>query len=99
MQVDVLVVPDCPNGPVVLQRLAQALGGRTDVQLATRVIDTIEQADHWGMHGSPTVLIDGLDPFAAPGDAASLSCRLYQDEGGRAQGAPCLARLRQALTR
>ena len=67
MQVDVLVVPDCPNGPVVIERLAQALGGRTDVQVATRVIDTIEQADHWGMHGSPTVLIDGRDPFAAPG--------------------------------
>jgi hypothetical protein len=97
MRIDVLVVPDCPNGPVVIERLAQALGGRADVQVATRVIDTIEQADRWGMHGSPTVLIDGRDPFARPGTLASVSCRLYQDEGGRAQGAPSLTRLRQAL--
>jgi hypothetical protein len=97
MRIDVLVVPDCPNGPVVIERLAQALGGRADVQVATRLIDTIEQADRWGMHGSPTVLIDGRDPFAEPGTPASVSCRLYQDEGGRAQGAPSLTRLRQAL--
>jgi hypothetical protein len=97
MQIDVLVVPDCPNGPVVIERLAQALDGRDDVQVATRVIDTVEQADQWGMHGSPTVLVDGRDPFAAPGTPASVSCRLYQDEAGRAQGAPSLARLRQVL--
>jgi hypothetical protein len=97
MRIDVLVVPDCPNAPVVIERLAQALAGRADVQVATRVIDTVEQADQWGMHGSPTVLVDGRDLFAAPGIPASVSCRLYQDESGRAQGAPSLARLRQAL--
>lgn len=97
MLIDVLVVPDCPNTPVMIERLAQALAGRTDVQVETRVIDTVEQAERWGMHGSPTVLVDGRDPFAAPGTPASVSCRLYQDEDGRTQGAPSLARLRQAL--
>jgi hypothetical protein len=92
MRIDVLVVPDCPNAPVVIERLAQALAGRADVQVATRVIDTVEQADQWGMHGSPTVLVDGRDLFAAPGITASVSCRLYQDESGRAQGARSLAR-------
>jgi hypothetical protein len=29
-----------------------------------------------GMHGSPTLLVDGIDPFAAPGQPTSLSCRL-----------------------
>jgi hypothetical protein len=97
MRIDVLVVPDCPNAPVVIERLAQALAGRADVQVATRVIDTVEQADQWGMHGSPTVLVDGRDLFAPPGIPASVSCRLYRDESGRAQGAPSLAGLRQAL--
>ena len=96
MRIDVLIVPDCPNGPVVLERLAQALAGRADVQMETRVIDTVEQAEQWGMHGSPTVLVDGHDPFAAPGPA-SVSCRLYPGAGGRVEGAPSLARLRQAL--
>ena len=36
MRIDVLVVPDCPNGPVVIERLAQALDGRDDVQVAPR---------------------------------------------------------------
>ena len=49
------------------------------------------------MHGSPTVLIDGSDPFAAPGADASLSCRLYRDEAGRVQGAPSAGQLRAAL--
>jgi hypothetical protein len=97
MRIDVLVVSDCPNRSVVIERLAQVLGGRADVQVTTRVIDTVEQADQWGMHGSPTVLVDGRDPFAAPGSLASVSCRLYQDEAGQAQGAPSLARLRQAV--
>jgi hypothetical protein len=97
MRIDVLVVPDCPNAPVMIERLAQALDGRADVQVETRVIDTVEQAERWSMHGSPTVLVDGRDPFAAPGTPASLSCRLCPGEGGRAQGAPSLARLRQAL--
>jgi hypothetical protein len=97
MRIDVLVVPGCPNGPVLIERLAQALDGRDDVQVATREIDTVEQADQWGMHGSPTVLVDGRDPFAAPGTPAGVSCRLYQDEAGRAQGAPSLALLRHAL--
>ena len=61
------------------------------------MIDTVEQAERWGMHGSPTVRVDGRDPFAAPGTPASVSCRLYREEDGRAQGAPSVARLRQAL--
>jgi hypothetical protein len=49
------------------------------------------------MHGSPTLLINGVDPFAAPGTPASLSCRVYRDETGQGQGAPSLAALRMAL--
>jgi hypothetical protein len=54
MRIDVLTVPDCPNGPVVIERLSQALAGRAGVQAETRVVDTAEQAEQWGMHGSPT---------------------------------------------
>ena len=34
------------------------------------------------MAGSPTILTDGTDPFARPGQQPSLSCRLYRDEQG-----------------
>jgi hypothetical protein len=49
------------------------------------------------MHGSPTLLVDGADPFAAPGQVPSLSCRLYRDESGRAEGAPSVDALRRAI--
>jgi hypothetical protein len=49
------------------------------------------------MHGSPTLLVDGTDPFAAPGEAPSLSCRLYRDAAGRTSGAPTVGALRRAL--
>jgi hypothetical protein len=49
------------------------------------------------MHGSPTLLVNGSDPFAAPGTPASVSCRLYRDQGGPAGGAPSVAALREAL--
>ena len=49
------------------------------------------------MHGSPTLLIDGTDPFAAPGQPPSLSCRFYRDTTGLTEGAPSVETLRQVL--
>jgi hypothetical protein len=49
------------------------------------------------MHGSPTLLINGADPFAEPGQDPSMSCRLYHDENGQLSGAPSLSQLRQAI--
>src|SRR4051794_14140426 len=50
-----------------------------------------------GMTGSPTLLIDGTDPFARPGSEPSLSCRLYPSENGRVEGAPSVDDLRRVL--
>jgi hypothetical protein len=49
------------------------------------------------MTGSPTLLVDGVDPFARPGLTPSVSCRLYRDETGAIAGAPSVAALRRAL--
>jgi hypothetical protein len=46
------------------------------------------------MHGSPTLLIDAVDPFAIPGQAPSLSCRLYRDAAAHTEGAPLVDALR-----
>jgi predicted DsbA family dithiol-disulfide isomerase len=97
MRIEVLTVPECPNGPLVEQRLAEALAGRPDVTVERRVAGTVEQAEEYGMNGSPTLLIDGRDPFAEPGASTSLSCRLYRDGLGRAQGAPSISQLQAAL--
>jgi hypothetical protein len=49
------------------------------------------------LQGSPTLLINGVDPFAAPGQAPGLACRLYRDAAGRVAGAPPVQALRRAL--
>ncbi len=62
-----------------------------------QVITDAAEAARWGMHGSPTLLVDGQDPFAAPGAATALACRLYRGEDGRLEGAPTVAALRLVL--
>ncbi|WP_433019823.1 alkylmercury lyase family protein [Kribbella sp. CA-294648] len=95
MRLEVLHVPDCPNLPPMLQRLADI----TDVPVATRLIETDADAARFGMAGSPTLLINGTDPFTVVGDpAGSLSCRLYHDETGRIVPAPSVDQLRAAIT-
>jgi predicted DsbA family dithiol-disulfide isomerase len=97
MDLTLLTVPSCPNAAVLEERLTAALAGYPDAVIRRRQISEEQEAAQAGMHGSPTLLIDGTDPFAAPGEPASLSCRLYLDTAGRAEGAPSVETLRQAL--
>jgi hypothetical protein len=94
MHVTLLAVPGCPHLPVLEERLADALDGLHGVTVSRQVIATEDDAVRCGMHGSPTILIDGLDPFAEPGQPASVSCRLYRDSDGRPGGAPSVSQLR-----
>jgi len=93
----VLAVPDCPNAQVLERRLAAALAGGPAVTISRRVITDLAEASRWQMHGSPTLLVNGEDPFAEPGAAPALACRLYRGEDGRIDGAPTEAALRQVL--
>ena len=97
LELTLLTVPDCPNAAVFEERLAAALVGRPDVVVRRREIASEREAAEAGMHGSPTLLIDGVDPFAAPGQAPGLACRLYRDAAGRVAGAPPVEALRRAL--
>jgi hypothetical protein len=96
MLITLLSVPDCPNLTVIEERLAQALDGREAGMERIEVADP-DQAGRLGMTGSPTVLINGVDPFSEPDAPASLSCRLYRGSDGRVEGAPSVADLRRAL--
>lgn len=96
MRITVLAVPDCPHVSLARERIVAALDGRAAEIDLVEVTDE-EQATALGMTGSPTILIDGRDPFAEPGAAPSMSCRLYRRPDGRAEGAPVTAQLRRAL--
>ena len=71
MDLTVLAVPDCPNVVLLDERLAQVLEGRRDVSVSQQVIAGQDEAARRGMHGSPTILVDGVDTFAEPGQSAS----------------------------
>jgi hypothetical protein len=78
----------------MLDRLAKA----TDLPVATVEVTTDADAAALGMNGSPTLLIDGMDPFgAADRGTTGVACRLYRDEEGRIVPAPSVEQLRGAL--
>jgi hypothetical protein len=97
MHLTVLAVPECPNAPVLEARLADVVDGRAGVSVSLEVISDEAAAARWRMHGSPTLLINGADPFAEPGQAPSMSCRLYRDDDGKTGGAPPAGQLRRLI--
>jgi len=97
VRIEVLTIPGCPNGPVLTQRLATVLGDGSEIPVVQRSVTDPVEAARRGMHGSPTLLIDGRDPFAAPDTPPSLSCRLYRAPDGSQQGAPSVEDLRRVL--
>ena len=97
MELTLLTVPACPNAALFEERLAAALTAHPGAAVHRRVITDEREAAYAGMHGSPTLLVDGTDPFAPPGQAPSLSCRLYRDASGRPARAPSVEALRQVL--
>ncbi|MGQ0842809.1 MAG: organomercurial lyase [Sporichthyaceae bacterium] len=92
--ITVLSVPDCPNATRLIERLRQAMpasAGPPDVV----IVRDESEASAWGMCGSPTLLVDGVDPFASAGTEPSVSCRLYFEPDGRPAGAPSVDQLRE----
>jgi hypothetical protein len=89
----------CPHWRIAEERVRDALrtAGLADVTVEYERVETIENAIRTGFRGSPTILIDGMDPFAEGDAPAGLSCRIYQSEAGP-QGAPTVQELEAVLT-
>ena len=97
MKLEILHVTDCPNVEVLRERLVLATSGRGDVELSLRLVEDPDVAAELGMRGSPTLLVDGVDPFADTAQPASVSCRLYRGPDGSVGGAPSVEALRAVL--
>lgn len=86
----------CPNWEVARTRLDAArrlVGDRRTVTLER--VETPEQATALGFKGSPTILVDGIDPFDGIGPTG-LSCRVYRTDAGL-EGAPSVDQLTAVL--
>ncbi len=97
MDIELLVVPDCPHEASTAELLRTALDdvGLGAMGFAVTVIDSQEEAEARHFVGSPTICLDGADVFPHPDQPASIACRLYPG----ADGVPDLRDLRQALKR
>lgn len=94
-RVELLYFDDCPNwrdADDLLRRVAHEV----DFELTRRLVDTPERAEALQFRGSPSILVDGIDPFATGHEPVGLSCRIYQTPQGPA-GSPTLEQLRAVL--
>lgn len=96
MDISLLYFDDCPSWEVVDQRLATIAAQHPDVTVTRHRVETVEEAERLGFHGSPSILVDGVDVFATAGAGVGLSCRVYRTPAGMA-GAPTTEQLREAL--
>ena len=97
MRVQLLFFDGCPNWEIAKARILEAgqrLGRSVEVEEV--VVGSVEDAERWGFHGSASLLLDGEDPFAEPGAATGLMCRLYRTPEG-VGGAPTVAQLVEVL--
>jgi hypothetical protein len=63
MEIEILLVPDCPNEKPAAERLRSALDGMglSHTTFTTRVVADQAEAERLGCTGSPTILVNGRD--------------------------------------
>lgn len=90
----------CPNAALAAERLGQALTnvGLEGQETTMQQIESPEQAASMGFHGSPTILIDGVDAFGDGFTPVGYACRVYETDQGH-EGAPSVTQLATALRR
>ena len=86
---------DCPSWQTTDRRLRR-LSDEFGFRLHHQRVETSDAARQLAFCGSPTVLIDGDDPFASGDERIGLACRIYDTPDGLA-GSPSLDQLRAAI--
>jgi hypothetical protein len=97
MHVSLLYFDGCPNHhatQVLLDALLDEAGWDGTIQMIN--VDSPERAEALEFRGSPTVLINGDDPFLDTDAPVGLSCRIYPIDGGF-RGTPPEQALRAAI--
>jgi hypothetical protein len=78
MDVELLIVPDCPNESLALSVLRLALDrvGLAAHPVRISVIASRQQVEEREFVDSPTILVDGVDPFGVAGQSGFCLPRL-----------------------
>ena len=99
LRLELFYFDGCPHWTVANERLSEALTrlGRVDVVVERRKVETPEDAERVGFTGSPTIRIDGHDPFSSGAEQVGLACRVYQRPAGLA-GSPTVDQLTEVLS-
>lgn len=93
LRIELLYFEGCPGAAEALRAIARVVA--EDELVADVMPVEVTVGDHPGFSGSPTVLVDGRDPFPAS-RTDGLSCRLYSTPEGL-KGSPTDAMLRTAV--
>jgi len=96
MDVTLLYFEGCPNWKVADERLRLVAADRPGIIVKRQMVDTLEEASRVGFLGSPSIQVNGVDVFTAPGAQVGITCRLNPTPDGY-RGAPTLDQLRTAL--
>ena len=97
MKVELLWFSGCPNWQETDGRLREVLS-LLDIDATVMLVEvtTPEDAERLRFRGSPTVLVDGGDPFADESAPVGLSCRVFRTPDGL-RGAPTVDQLIEVL--
>ena len=95
MRIELLYFDDCPNWTTADERLQEIAAAR-GLEVEHRLVTTPEEAEQARFRGSPTILVDGRDPFAQGDEPFGLSCRIFKTPDGPA-GSPTIEQLETAL--
>ncbi len=94
--VTLLYFEGCPSWETTAERLDQ-LASELDLQVRRVRVDNDDDVRRWSFRGSPTVVVDGRDPFAVGDEPFGMACRIYQTPDGPT-GSPTIDQLRAALS-
>lgn len=94
-EVTLLYFDGCPNWRVADTRL-RVLADELGFRISYRKVDTPGEAEASAFRGSPTILIDGADPFAYGDEPVGLACRRFDTRDGPS-GSPTVEQLRSVL--
>ena len=93
MEVAIQYFEGCPNWQAVQAAVVKAA---PDARVTLHLVETEADAHRLRFRGSPTILIDGVDPWADPDAPIGLACRVFRTERGLA-GLPSETQLLAAL--